>query len=80
MSNFSDPKGRPYAGSAPTVKDDGTAALNPEQRVVGNGSDTTGLNAGFAGANTPATSESSLPTMGNGRSAGENSGTGFART
>lgn len=81
MENFSDPKGRPYAGNGPSVNDDGTPMLNREVRVVQNGTDTTGLNAGYTGAEGDAIveGESSFATMG-GRSAGENSGTGFARS
>lgn len=79
MSSFSDPAGRPYAGNGPSVNDDGTPMLNRTKRVVQNGTDTTGLNASYTGAqgDTSFEGETSFATMG-GRSAGENSGTGFA--
>lgn len=79
MSNFSDAAGRPYAGG-PTVNDDGSAMVNTTRLVVGGGSDTTGLNAGYAGVQgRQLQGESSgVATMAAGRSAGENSGTGFA--
>jgi hypothetical protein len=75
---LSDPNGRPYAGGGPTENDDGTAVTNPTLAVVGAGTDTTGPNDGITDSKV-ATSECSLPVMG-GRSAGENSGTGFAAT
>jgi hypothetical protein len=79
MENFSNPAGRPYAGNGPSVNDDGTPMANRTVRIVGAGSDTTGLDAGYAGAegDVGVEGETSFATMG-GRSAGENSGTGFA--
>lgn len=81
MPPVSDPAGLPYAGNGPSVNDDGTPMVNRTRRLVGAGSDTTGPNAGYAGLegkSVAATSESSMPLMGVGRSAGQNSGTGFA--
>lgn len=81
MSNkVSDPSGLPYAGNGPSVNDDGTPMLNRTRAVVGGGSDTTSLSAIWTGAAAILSEESSLPVMGPNRSAGENSGTGFARS
>lgn len=73
----SDPAGLPYAGNGPSTNDDGTLAKNRTRRLVGAGSDTTGPNAGYTGVNGNENGETSFAVMG-GRSAGQNSGTGFA--
>lgn len=77
MSEVSDPAGLPYAGNGPSVADDGTPMLGRTQRVVGGGSDTTSLTS--TNDDAPQANESSFATMA-GRSAGENSGTGFAQS
>jgi hypothetical protein len=80
MSNkVSDPNGLPYAGNGPTVNDDGTPMVNLKVRVVDGGSDTTSLTATNVSGEGQST-ESSFATMGPNRSAGENSGTGFAQS
>lgn len=74
----SDPKGLPYAGGGPTVNDDGTPMLNLTDHVVGGGSDTTSLTSTYVGSVNPAEVSPAVLGPPPGRSAGQNSGTGFA--
>jgi hypothetical protein len=81
VSKVSDPTGLPYAGGGPTVKDDGTPMTNTTARVVQDGTDTTSLTSVYDGAAQNAGADPagtiSAPD-GTNRSAGQNSGTGFA--